>query len=210
MVDKKKFEEEEALGYRIDVVGRNVQVTEPIRTYIWDKISRIERFHTHIMHVHVTLEVQKMEHICTVIVKVDHVTVKSHAITTDMYASIDRAMHRLHTLLGRYKGRIQDHHKKGLSATDMTVNVLRRPFGEIDEINAEIEAENAMKEMEAYRAPQLIGTEKKPLKTLTVDEAVMKMDLSGDSFLVFRAEEDCKLKVLYRRTDGNYGLIQPE
>lgn len=208
MVDVNKFKEEDALGYRIDVVGRNVQVTEPIRAYIWDKFSKVERFHNHIMHAHVTLEIQKLEHVCTIVLKIDHTQVKCQANSTDMYASIDRTVDRLHNLLARYKSRIQDYHKKKLSAIDMQVNVLHRPYNEVEEINAEIEAENAKKN--EYVPPKVIGVETKPLKMLTVDEAVMKMDLSGDHFLIFRAEEDQKLKVLYRRKDGNYGLIQPE
>lgn len=208
MIDKRKFEDEEALGYRIDIVGRNIQITEPIRAYVWDKLSKIERFHNHIMYVHMTLEIQKLEHVCTVVLKIDHTQVKCQANSTDMYASIDRAIDRLHNLLSRYKSRLQDHHKKKLSVIDMQVNVLQRPYNEIEEINAAIEAENASQN--GLTVPKIIGTETKPLKMLTVDEALMKMALSGDHFLIFRCEEDQKLKILYRRSDGNYGLIQPE
>lgn len=210
MVDRKKFAEEDASGYRIDIIGRNVQVTEPMKNYAWDKLSKIERFHNHIMHVHVTLDIQKLEHICVLMLKIDHIQIKAQASSTDMYVSIDKAVDRLQNLLRRYKSRIQDHHKRALSIVDMQVNVLKKPIDEIAEINAEIEQEaNRMKDM-ASNPPQLIGSETKPLKTLTVDEALMKMELSGDHFLIYRSEEDCKLKVLYRRTDGNYGLIQPE
>lgn len=210
MVDKKKFEEEEAQGYRIDIVGRNVQITEPIRAYVWDKLSKIERFHNHIMYVHITLEIAKLEHSCTIVGKFDHFKVKVQAASSDMYATIDRAIDRLQTQLSRYKSRIQDHHRKGLSVIDMQINVLERPVGEVEDINAEIEAANAQKQIEAYKPHKVIGKETRALKTLTLDEAVMKMDLSGDHFLVFRSEEDRKLKVLYIRSDGNYGLIQPE
>lgn len=210
MVARNKFKEEDAAGYRIDVIGRNVQITDPIRAYIWDKISKIERFHNHIMHVHVTLEIQKLEHVCTLLLKIDHTQVKARADSTDMYASIDRAMDRLQTLLSRYKSRIQDHHNKKPSVIDMQVNVLQRPYNEVEEINADIESVNVKREMGEYRPTKIIGTETRLLKMLTIDEAVMKMDLSGDRFLVFRCEEDQKLKVLYLRTDGHYGLIQPE
>lgn len=210
MVANKKFQEEDSLGYRVDIIGRNVQITDPIRAYVWDKLAKIERFHNHIMHVHVTLEIQKLEHICTLILKIDHTQVKCQADSTDMYASIDRAIERLQSLLSRYKSRLQDHHQKKLSVIDVQVNVLQRPFNEVEVINAEIEAVNVQKELDAYKTPKVIGTETRPLKTLTIDEAVMKIDLSGDDFLVFRCEEDQKLKVIYRRTDGNYGLIQPE
>lgn len=210
MGDNKKFQDEEALGYRVDIVGRNVQITEPIRAYVWDKLSKIERFQNHIMYLHMTLEIQKLEHVCIVVLKIDHIQVKCQANSTDTYASIDRAIDRLHNLLSRYKSRIQDHHRKKLSIIDMQVNVLQRPYDEVDEINAAIEAVSSKKEMDRFKPPKIIGTETKPLKMLTVEEAVMKMDLSGDNFLLFRCEEDQKLKVLYRRTDGHYGLIQPE
>ncbi len=211
MVDVNKFKEEEAMGYRVDIVGRNVQITEPIRMYVWDKLSRIERFHNHIMYLHMTLEIQKLEHVCTIVLKVDHTQVKCQASSTDMYASIDRALDKLHNLLARYKSRIQDYHKKEMSVIDMQVNVLQRPYNEIDEINAAIDAVNVKKAIDQYSPPKIIGTETRPLKTLTIEEAVMKMDLSGDQFLVFRSQEDQKLKVLYRRTDKKtYGLIQPE
>lgn len=210
MVDKKKFVEEDASGYRIDIVGRHVQVTEPMKNYAWDKLSKVERFHNHIMHVHVTLDIQKLEHICILMIKIDHIQIKAQASSTDMYVSIDKAVDRLQNLLRRYKSRIQDHHKKALSIVDMQVNVLQKPIDEVAEINQEIEMEVSRMKGAALSPPALIGTEKKPLKTLTVDEALMKIELSGDNFLIYRSEEDCKLKVLYRRTDGNYGLIQPE
>ncbi|MBS0619910.1 MAG: ribosome-associated translation inhibitor RaiA [Verrucomicrobia bacterium] len=210
MVDKKKFAEEEALGYQIDVIGRNFQVTEPIRKHVWDKISKIERFHSHIMYMHITLEIHKMENACTIIAKFDHFKVKSHASSSDMYASIDRAIDRLQKLLSRYKSRIQDYHQKRASHSEMQINVLQRPFIDTEEANAAIEEENKVREMQTLRPPEIVGKETKPLKTLRVDEAVMKMDLSGDHFLIFRAEEDQRIKVLYRRTDGHYGLVQPE
>jgi putative sigma-54 modulation protein len=210
MATRDKFKEEEAAGYRVDIIGRNVQITDPIRAYIWDKLSKIERFHTHIMHVHVTLEIQKLEHICTLLLKIDHTQVKCQADSTDMYVSIDRAIDRLHSLLARYKSRIQDHHSKKLAVIDMQVNVLERPWNEVEAINAEIDEVNVKKKIDVYKLPKVIGTEVRALKTLTIDEAVMQMDLTRDHFLLFRFEEDQKLKLLYLRTDGNYGLIQPE
>lgn len=208
MVDKKKFAEEEAAGYRIEVLGRHVQVTEAMKNYAMEKLSKIERFHTHIMHVHVTLDIQKVDHVCSIVLKIDHTQVKAHASSHDMYASIDLAAHKLQNLLRRYKGKIQDHHKKGRSIVDMDVNVFKRAYDEIAEINATIEEQNH--KATEISLPHIVGVEKKPLKKLTVEEALMKMDLSGDSFLIFRSEEDQKLKVLYRRNDGNYGLMQPE
>ena len=93
---------------------------------------------------------------------------------------------------------------------DMQVNVLRRPYNDLEEINAQIEAENKKNQTKQFTKHQIIGNEIRPLKILTTEEAMMRMDLSGDHFLVFRCEEDQKLKVLYIRSDGHYGLIQVE
>jgi putative sigma-54 modulation protein len=124
-----------------------------------------------------------------------------------MYVSVDKAVHKLQAQIRRWKDRIQDHHSKSVSMVDMQVNVLQRPYDGLDEINAQIEEANLNKEISEYRPPRIIGTESRPLKTLTVDEAVMKMDLSGDHFLLFRSEEDRKLKLIYRRSDNNFGMI---
>ena len=210
MASKAKFEEEDSAGYRVEIKGRNIEVTDGIRAHIWGKLDKIEKFHNHILHVEVTLELHKLEHSCTVLLKIDHTQVRAHAESSDMYVSIDQAINRIQKLLSRYKSRIQDHHKKKLAMVDMHVNVFERPYNEVDDFNAEIEREAVQANEDAYKTPKIIGKETKPLKQLTTDEALMKIDLSGEQFLIFKAEEDQKLKVLYKRPDGHYGLVQPE
>ncbi len=211
MVDKSKFlEQEEALGMRFNIVGRNVYVTESMKNYALDKLSKIDRFHNHIMDLHVNLDIQKLEHSCVIILKFAHLKIKVGASSTDMYATIDKAVDKLQAKIRHWKSRIQDHHKKPLSLIDMKVNVLQRPYDPVEEINEEIENESKKEMIEEYKPSKVIGTDKRPLKILTTDEAVMKMVLSGDPFLLFRGEEDHKLKVIYRRSDGNFGIILPE
>ncbi len=207
MVDKEKFRAEEALGYNISILGRSVQITEAMKNYVWEKLTKIERFHNHIMDAHVIMDIQKLEHSVTIVLKFDHFKVKVSASSTDMYASIDKAIEKLQTKFSRWKGRIQEHHKKKLSVVDMVVNVVRRPEDELSEINAEIEAETQNKKDRAFGPARVMKQEKKVLKTLTTEEAVMKMELSDDTFLIFRDEVDKNLKVIYRRSDGDYGII---
>ena len=210
MVDKTKFAAEEALGYRITIVGRNLYVTDAMKNYAMEKLSKIDRFHSQVLDVHVNLDIQKFEHSVTIVLKFNHFKIKVSAVSTDMYASIDKAVDKLQGQLRRWKSKIQDHHKKPMNVIDMQVNVLQRPYSDLEEINAEIESANNKSEIDEYRPHRIIGTDKRPLKILTTDEAVMKMELSGDPFLLFRCEEDRKLKVIYRRNDGNYGLILAE
>jgi putative sigma-54 modulation protein len=211
MVDKEKFtQQEEALGYRLTIMGRNVYVTDAMKDHAFEKFSKLDRFHHHVMDLHVILDIQRLEHSCVVILKFDHFKVKVAASSTDMYTSIDKAVKKLGEKIRRWKSRIQDHHKKKLSVIDMKVNVLQRPYDPIEEFNADIENEATQEMLAQYRPPKVVGSDKKALKALTVDEAVMKMELSDDSFLIFRGEEDRKLKVIYRRDDGHYGIILPE
>jgi putative sigma-54 modulation protein len=208
MVDKSKFAEEEAQGYRLNIIGRNVLVTDAMKNYAWEKMGKVERIHSHLMDMQVVMDIQHLEHTVDIVLKFEHFRIKVHAASTDMYVSIDKAIDKLQALIRRWKDRIQDHHKKKLAVVDMQVNVVNRPYDELAEFNAEIEAANKKKQS---LAPQPVIKKKTlPLKMLTTEEAIMKMELSGFEFLVFKGEEDQKLKVIYRRKDGTYGIIQIE
>jgi len=196
-------------AYDITVTGRNVQVTDSMKDYAMEKIMKIERFTDRIIDVSVIMDIQKLDHRVDIIIKVDHIKIKSHAITTDMYASIDMAVDKIESQLRRYKTKLQDHQAKGVSTIDMNVNVLR-PLEIEEEINVEIDDENRRRSESQYKRHEIVKQKTRPLKVLTFDEAIMKMELSGDVFMVFRHEEDMKLKVIYRRPDGNFGVIEPE
>ncbi len=202
---------EDTKGYNITVTGRNVQVTDAMKDYAIEKISKIDRLSERVIDVAVTMDIQKLDHKVDIVLKVNNWIIKSSASTTQMYASIDEAVHKMERQLYRHKNRIQDHHAKSTKEVDMNVNVIRRPeYADLDEINDDIEAETRRRQESAMRPHHIVASETKPLKTLSYDEAVVKMELSGDIFLVFRCENDQKLKVMYRRNDGHYGVLEPE
>lgn len=195
-------------GWDIQITGRNVLVTDPMKDYAMEKISKIERFSNRIVDVNVTMDIQKLEHRVDIIVKIDNAKIKSHAASDNIYASIDLAVAKLLEQLRRYKTRIQNHHSVGHEEVAMHVDIYASPSEE-DLINDEIEAENANKAIDRYQPHKIVAQETRPLKTLTYNEAIIKMELSGDNFMIFRSEEDRKLKVIYRRSDGNFGIIAP-
>lgn len=192
--------------YNIQITGRNVEVTDSIRDYATEKVSKIERFMNRIIDVNVIMDIQRLDHRVEIIVKTGNTKITSSASTTDMYASIDQAVAKLEAQLLRYKSKLQDHHAKGHAILDMNVNVLSREEAREEEIEEEMINEA---EKPRFKLHHVVNKETRPLKTLTYDEAVMKMELSGDSFMVFKNEEDQKLKVIYRRRDDNYGIIEP-
>ncbi len=194
-------------GYNVQITGRHVEITDSMKDYAIEKISKIERFMNRIIDVNVIMDIQRMDHRVEIIVKAGNVKITSQASTTDMYASIDKAVAKLEAQIHRYKSKIQDHHAKGHAILDMTVNVFGRP--QEAEEDFDLEEETDGQPLDRFKPHQIVKQETLPLKTLTYDEAIMKMELSGDMFLIFKDEVDQKLKVIYRREDENYGIIEP-
>lgn len=209
MTNKTKETFEPAV-YNIAIVGRNVAVTESMKQYAREKIAKIERISNRIIDVAVTMDVVKLEHRVDIVLSVEHTKIKVGAIGEEMYACIDKACDRLQRKVRQYRTRLRDHHAKGLSVIDMNVNVVEAPPDLIDEVNDAILEENLNDIESALKPHAVVSRESRPLKTLTIEEAIMKMELSQDRFMIFRHERDQKLKVIYRRTDGNYGVIEPE
>lgn len=204
MVDKSKFVEEENLGYNIFIVGKNFQITDSERKYVWDKLSKIDRLHQHIYNVYVTLEIQKLEHVVSMLIRFDNFKVKVEARTTDMYASIDKAIDKMQNLFRRWKDKIQHYQNKSSSVVDIKVNVHKRPYDEIADYNADIEASKE----DVLLPGKVIESGMCKLKILTTNEAIMKMELSSDNFMLYRDEVDQNLKVIYKKDEKNYGILQ--
>jgi putative sigma-54 modulation protein len=196
--------------YNISIIAKNFEVTKPLRDYIEEKINKIEKITNQIIDVHVRLDVQKLNHFVDILLFFSHFKIKVGAITENMYSAIDKAFEKLYRKVKKWKSRIQDHHAKGVAAIDMQVNVLERGKGILEEINEEIIDEGDRLLQAEYAPPKVIKKKTRPLKNLTLDEAVMKMELSDDNFMLYRSEEEQDLKVIYRRRDGSYGVISPE
>ncbi|HSX37479.1 MAG TPA: ribosome-associated translation inhibitor RaiA [Chlamydiales bacterium] len=195
-------------GYTIYIVGKHIQVTEAIRNYVWEKLARIEKIADHIIDITVTLDTQKLEHTCSILMNFIHFHIKIGASTDNIYSAIDKAADRVVKLVRRYKTKLQSHRAKDIATVDIHVNVIQPLHDDLKEINDEITSENAREAADRYKLHEVVAKETMPLKTLTQDEAVMKMEITDDPFLIYRSEEDQKLKVIYRREDHNYGLVQ--
>lgn len=200
----KQFED---APYNISVIGKHFQITDAIKAYVFEKIDKIERIADHIIDVVVTLDAQKLEHSCSILMNFVHFHIKVVASTENIYSAIDKAADRIIKLIRKYKTKLQSHRFKNRSTVDIHVNVIQPLKDDLKLINEEIEAENARQEEEKYKLHEIVATETMPLKMLTHDEAVMKMEITDDHFLIFKAEEDQKIKVIYRREDKNYGLV---
>jgi putative sigma-54 modulation protein len=193
----------------ISVTGRHVLVTDAMKNYAIDKISKIERFSSRVIDANVIMDIQKLVHRVDIIIKVDNTKIKVTASSDNMYASIDKVVDRLKEKIRRYKEKLHEHHSPSHEEIAMNVNIYS-PADDLKEFNEEIEAESNRRLLDRYRPGKVVKKETRNLKTLNLKEACREVDLSEDNFLIFVGEEDKEIKVIYKRKDGNLGIIQPK
>ncbi len=198
-------------AYDITITGRHILVTDAMKNYAMEKIAKIERFSHRIIDVNVIMDIQKLQHRVDILCWVNNLKIKASASSLDMYASIDKAVDRLTEQLLKHKDRMQDHHSTTHEDVAMNENIYS-PLSddELLDFNEAIDGVHDRELYEKYRPHKIVNREKRPLKMLNHDEAILKMDLSGDSFMIFHSEEDQKIKVIYRRKDGNYGIVEQQ
>ncbi len=187
---------------QVFVKGRHIDVGDALRGYVEEKLaSAVAKYFEHAIDGNVVFS--KSAHLyradCSVHVG-SGITVKSQADAGDIHASFDTAAERIEKQLRRYKRRLRDHHNA-------------RKSKETDENPASyyILAPEAEDEPEVVNdQPMIIAEETTGISTLTVSEAVMRMDLGDLSALMFHNSAHGGLNMVYRRGDGNIGWIDPQ
>lgn len=170
----------------MQVRGRNVGVTEALKDYVEKRVGKLGKYLDNIGNAQVILTVEKGSHRIEVTIPVNGIVLRGEETTGDMYTSIDLVVEKLEKQIQKYKGKLI---KRGARFTD-------------DQRETTPE--------DADDAPRIVKTKRFPIKPITVEEAVMQMNLLGHSFFVFSNMETEQVNVVYRRKDGNYGLIEPE
>jgi putative sigma-54 modulation protein len=199
-------------GYAITVTGRHLHVTDAMKDYAIEKISKLEKFGIRIIDVNVVMDIQNLQHHVEFILKVNNINIKSSAVSPDMYRSIDEAVDKLKRQIEKYKGKLLSHHHHvpGLKEFHMNVSVVRPQVDDVEEINDEIEEETRKKLSKDLGSHKVVSQETRHLPELSMGDAIMQLELSGDAFLVYKNGADKSIKVMYRRSDGNFGIIEPD
>jgi ribosome hibernation promoting factor len=177
---------------QISTTFRHMEPSEALKSYAEEKLERVKKYIDEPIVAQVYLTVEKIRHIVEITLNAKGVTIKASEATNDMYAAIDAVIDKIERQLRRYKERLKDH-KPALEA---------RPRQAQKTI---VQAESLEQRLE----PVVIRSEPISIKPMSVDEAVMQMDLMHKEFLVFTDASTEGINVIYRRKDGNYGLIEP-
>lgn len=171
------------------VKGKNIEVTEALRSSVEKKLSKLDKYFEPDVEAHVTLSVEKNRHIIEVTIPFNGVILRGEESNDDMYASIDLVTDKLVRQIRKQKTKLQ-----------------RRNHGDSLRFQfiPDIEKENVEPES------KIVKTKKFAIKPMSSEEAVLEMELLGHNFFVFRNGETGEVNVVYKRKDGDYGLIEPE
>ncbi len=170
------------------IVGKNIEVTEGLRTAVEDKIGKLEKYFTEDVEVHVTLSVEKDRQKIEVTIPVKGNIIRSEQVSSDMYVSIDLVEEIIERQLKKYKNKLIDK-KQGSS-------FFKQEFIEKDYVDDE--------------DVQIIRTKKFDIKPMYPEDACVQMELLGHNFFVFCNAETDQVNVVYKRKGNTYGLIEPE
>ncbi len=170
------------------VTFKNLDPSNNLKSYISDKLDRFDKYLHNPGEANVVLSVEKFRHIAEVNIVGDRMTINGKEETEDMYSAIDMVLDKLEKQIKRSKQKTRD-----------------RRTGKANKGRPAM-ANPKMTDEDAEGRLMVKSIEYKPMD---VDEAIMQMDLVDDNFLVFTNARSDQVNVLYRRKDGNYGLIQP-
>lgn len=175
-----------------------MEVTDALKSYIEGGLGKLRTHFDRVIDADVILSVEKHRHIAEINLHANGIRIHGKESSPDMYASVDAVLGKLDKQIRRHKDRINRHQPRSSKET--------RNYGH-QVIEMDYGSEEAPIEIAAHR---VVLREKIPLRSMSVDEATMQLDLVDDDFLVFSNAETQQVNVIYAREDGTYGLIEPQ
>jgi putative sigma-54 modulation protein len=176
----------------ITVTFRHLESTDALRDYAQEKVSRIKKYVGAPAEVVVVLSLEKRRHTAEITLNTDGITINAKEVTEDMYSSIDLAVDKLERQVKKHKEKIKDHKPGAQRERTARYNIL-----------------SSQPDEQTVRG-RIIKTESVFIKPMSIDEAIMQIDVMNSDFMIFTNAETQKVTVIYRRRDGNLGLIEPE
>ena len=179
---------------QIAVTFRHMESSDAVRSYVEEKLAKVKKYVEEPIDAQVVLSVQKkINHRAEVTMVAKGLTMKSAEEKDDMYAAIDLMVDKIERQLKRYKEKLKRH--KGSTGIQQRVEKAVISAPSVDD---------------GHETPEIIRSHSFFVKPMSVEEAVMQMDLLDKDFLVFTDDRSEQMNVVYRRKDGNYGLIGPQ
>ncbi len=175
---------------QVTVTGRNLEATDALKQYAAERFSKLEKYLPGNAQADITLSVvKKVHHFADAVIKSDGVLIQASEETEEMYSSIDLLFEKIERRVRKYKEKLVDRAHQSVKAA-ATAGIAGTAHPE-------------------DRVPQIIKTKQFELKPMPPEEAVMQMELLDKNFFIFSNAGSGRISVIYRRKDGNVGLIEP-
>ena len=174
---------------RYIISGKNLDITEGLRSAVTDKLGKLERYFTPDTEVHVTLSVEKERQKIEVTIQVKGIIIRSELSSTEMFVYIDLVEEVIERQLRKYKNKLVAKNQEGN-------NFSKTLF----------ETEESIEDDEV----KIVRTKRFGIKPMYPEDACVQMELLGHNFFVFFNAENEEVNVVYKRKDGSFGLIEPE
>jgi len=186
---------------QMSVTFRHMEPSDALKQYVVDKLQRVRRFFPDPIRAQIVLSLERYLHKADIIITLHNgLAIKGKELTEDMYAAIDLVMDKIEKQVRRYKDRITSH--RPAAGPEVLVHYeVMEPLAEEQPV-ARPEAEERAAEFKIVKSTKFFA------KPMSPDEAIMQMNLLGNDFLVFTNADTRDVNVVYKRADGNYGLIE--
>jgi ribosome hibernation promoting factor len=175
----------------IEYTGRQTEVPPALKTLAERKLKKLERVLGRITHVHVVLAADKHRLSAEVSVNSPHLTLSATDESSDLGVSLATVVDKLTRQAQRHVGKLRHRKRRAPKTTALWSGVMAARDGK-------------------GVAPRVIRSRRFVVKPMTVEEAVLEVEGSDEGFLVFREATTERMNVLFKRKDGNLGLIEPE
>ena len=175
---------------QVNVRGKNMEITPALQDYVTKRLRKLEKYFNTRIEAQATLSVVREEHIVEVTIAIDGLILRGEEATGDMYASIDLVVDKLERQMHKHK-------------TKINRKLRQRGIKELSEKFAGLEKEAGFE-------PRVVRMKRFVMKPMPIEEAILQLDLLGHDFYIFTNAETEEINVLYKRKDGNYGIIRPQ
>lgn len=186
----------------VEMVGRHVEITPALREFAEEKLRKLERLLDGPLEAHVVLAIEKHRHLAEIQLKAPNVILSGAEETGDLYASIGLVVDKLERQALKHKEKTRDSKKHRQGPRDPDIAAA---------IEATVaEASGAAEPRGNDGVPRIVRGGSYRAKPLALEDAALALEDSGQDILVFRDAETDRLSVLYRRPDGDFGLVEPD
>lgn len=180
---------------KLTIKGKHFDITNSIESYIKKKMEKLDKYFDQIKDATATVSIEKNRHIFEVTLQAKKAIIRAEEESDSMYASIDRVIEKLERQIIKYKEKL---YTKSASDYNQPIDIVT---SEDRESNRDLKLDEDVK---------IVKTKRFVIKPMSPEEASLQMELLGHSFYVFNNEITNQINVIYRRKDGNLGLIEPE